>query len=82
MAIIFYIVPVFLSSFYGVALASEKLNIYVVNYPLKSFAERIGGKHVDVVFPAPGDVDPAYWMPDKKIIVAIIISIRTFFFIH
>ncbi|MGD8894203.1 MAG: metal ABC transporter substrate-binding protein [Desulfobacterales bacterium] len=44
--------------------AAEPLNIYVVNYPLKYFAERIGGKHVSVVFPAPEDVDPAYWNPD------------------
>ena len=70
MAIIFYIVPVFLSSFYGVALASEKLNVYVVNYPLQYFAERIAGEHATVIFPAPDEVDPAYWMPDKKIIEA------------
>ncbi len=47
---------------------SEKLTIYVVNYPLKYFAERIAGKHARVVFPAPTDVDPAYWMPDAKTI--------------
>ena len=44
--------------------AAEPLNLYVVNYPLKYFAERIGGEHVKVVFPAPADVDPAYWNPD------------------
>ena len=44
--------------------AAEPLNIYVVNYPLKYFAERIGGEHVKVVFPAPADVDPAFWNPD------------------
>jgi zinc transport system substrate-binding protein len=48
--------------------ASEKLIVYVVNYPLKYFAERIGGDHVKVVFPAPADEDPAYWMPDAKTI--------------
>jgi len=47
---------------------SEKLTIYVVNYPLKYFAERIAGEHARVVFPAPADVDPAYWMPDAKTI--------------
>lgn len=47
---------------------SEKLTIYVVNYPLKYFAERIAGEHATVVFPAPADVDPAYWMPDAKTI--------------
>jgi zinc transport system substrate-binding protein len=44
--------------------AVELLNIYVVNYPLKYFTERIGGKHVKVEFPAPADADPAYWNPD------------------
>jgi zinc transport system substrate-binding protein len=44
------------------------ISIYTVNYPLKYFAERIGGEHVEVVFPAPPDVDPAYWMPDRKTI--------------
>ena len=47
---------------------SEKLTIYVVNYPLKYFAERIAEEHARVVFPAPADVDPAYWMPDAKTI--------------
>ena len=45
-------------------MAAGPLNIYVVNYPLKYFAERIGGDHVKVEFPAPADVDPAYWNPD------------------
>jgi len=44
--------------------AADPLNIYVVNYPLKYFTERIGGEHVRVTFPAPPDVDPAYWVPD------------------
>jgi zinc transport system substrate-binding protein len=44
--------------------ASEPLTIYVVNYPLKYFAERIGGDHVEAVLPAPTDSDPAYWTPD------------------
>ena len=44
--------------------AAEPLNVYVVNYPLKYFAERIGGEHVKVEFPVPADVDPAYWNPD------------------
>ena len=47
---------------------SEKPTIYVVNYPLQYFAERIAGEHARVVFPAPTDVDPAYWMPDAKTI--------------
>ncbi len=49
-------------------LAKEKLTIYTVNYPLAYFAERIGGAHVNIVFPAPPDIDPAFWIPDSKII--------------
>ena len=50
--------------------ASERMTIYVVNYPLKYFAERIAGEHASVVFPAPADEDPAYWMPDADTIAA------------
>ena len=52
------------------SIAAEQLTAYVVNYPLQYFAERIGGEHINVVFPAPGDVDPAYWMPDTPTITA------------
>lgn len=48
----------------------EKVTIYVVNYPLKYFAERIAGDHARVVFPAPPDCDPAYWVPDANTIGA------------
>lgn len=44
--------------------------VYVVNYPLQYFAGRISGDAVEVVFPAPADVDPAEWMPDRKTIKA------------
>ena len=44
------------------------ISVYVVNYPLEYFAERIGGPHVAVHFPAPADEDPAYWMPDAETI--------------
>jgi zinc transport system substrate-binding protein len=40
--------------------------VYVVNYPLQYFAERIGGDHIHVVFPAPPDEDPAYWTPGSE----------------
>ena len=40
------------------------LKVAVVNYPLRYFAKRIGGESVEVVFPAPEQVDPAFWMPD------------------
>jgi zinc transport system substrate-binding protein len=45
------------------AIAQNQLNVYVVNYPLKYFAETIGGPHVKVTLPIPSDVDPAYWTP-------------------
>ena len=44
--------------------------VFVVNYPLLYFAERIGGDQVAVTFPAPSDVDPAYWSPDLETIAA------------
>ena len=50
------------------SMAEEPLTVFVVNYPMQYFAERIGGEHVKVVFPAPVDVDPAYWMPDRPTI--------------
>jgi zinc transport system substrate-binding protein len=49
---------------------TEQLTVYVVNYPLQYFAERIGGELVDVVFPVPAGIDPAYWMPDTATITA------------
>ncbi len=42
--------------------------VYAVNYPLQYFAERIGGDIVQVVFPAPADEDPAFWMPDAEVV--------------
>lgn len=44
--------------------AQKPLSVYTVNYPLAYFAERIGGTEVRVTFPAPPDVDPAFWNPD------------------
>ena len=44
--------------------------VYVVNYPLRYFTERIAGDRVDVRFPAPPDVDPAYWQPDEETIAS------------
>lgn len=46
--------------------SSQSITIYTVNYPLKYFADRIGGGHVNVVFPVPSDVDPAFWIPDAE----------------
>lgn len=50
--------------------SSEKLSVYTVNYPLYYFAQQIGGEWVDVKFPAPADVDPAYWHPSAESIGA------------
>jgi zinc transport system substrate-binding protein len=44
--------------------------VYVVNYPLQYFTERIGAEQVQVVFPAPADEDPAFWKPDANAIAA------------
>ena len=44
--------------------------IFAVNYPLAYFAERIAGDTVEVVFPAPEDVDPAMWVPDVDTVAA------------
>lgn len=50
--------------------AAERISIYTVNYPLAYFAGRIVGDRGDVIFPAPADVDPAYWTPDAETIAA------------
>ncbi|HAJ93036.1 MAG TPA: zinc ABC transporter substrate-binding protein, partial [Gammaproteobacteria bacterium] len=46
----------------------DRLSIYVVNYPLQYFAQRIAGEHAEVTFPATGDEDPALWQPTVEII--------------
>jgi len=48
----------------------EPLSVYVVNYPLQYFAERIGGPEVRVTFPAPAAGDPAFWKPSPEQVVA------------
>ena len=50
--------------------AETKLRVHVANYPLKYFAERIGGSHLEVSFPAPKDQDPAFWQPSDDQILA------------
>ena len=46
----------------------SKLRVYVVNYPLQYFAQRIGGDLVEVEFRAPADIDPAFWSPAAEAI--------------
>jgi len=44
--------------------ADDLLRVITVNYPLAYFAESILGDKGNVSFPAPADVDPAYWSPE------------------
>jgi zinc transport system substrate-binding protein len=48
----------------------DKPVIFTVNYPLKYFAEAIGGDLIEVRFPVPQDVDPAFWNPDADAVSA------------
>jgi len=50
------------------ASGQNRLTIYVVNYPLQYFAQRIAGEHAEVTFPTTGDEDPALWQPTIEII--------------
>jgi len=54
--------------FASLAGAADSFTVYTSNYPLRYFAERIAGEHAAVVFPAPADVDPAFWTPDHRTI--------------
>ena len=42
--------------------------VYTVSYPLQYFAQRVGGNVVRVVFPAPGELDPAFWQPEPEVV--------------
>jgi len=44
--------------------------VYTVNYPLYYFTQRIAPKSVQVVFPVPQDVDPAFWQPNTEEILS------------
>jgi zinc transport system substrate-binding protein len=54
----------------SVGAGEGKLVVYTVNYPLQYFAQRIAGEHAEVAFPAPGDVDPAFWQPSAEDVAA------------
>lgn len=54
----------------SLVMGADRLTVYVVNYPLQYFAQRIAGEHAEVVLPVPPDVDPAFWMPDVATIAA------------
>ena len=40
--------------------------VAVSNYPLLYFAERIGEGRIQVDYPVPTDVDPAFWYPEAE----------------
>jgi zinc transport system substrate-binding protein len=48
--------------------ADSPLVVFTVNYPLEYFAKRIAGDRAQVEFPAPPEVDPAFWSPDASIV--------------
>ncbi len=48
----------------------DKPTVAVANYPLKYFTERIVGNHVEVIFPIPSDIDPAFWIPEPNGVLA------------
>jgi zinc transport system substrate-binding protein len=52
----------------ALAMAREGV-VYTVNYPLYYFAAAIAGNDLEVVFPAPADVDPAFWKPDVDVLL-------------
>ncbi len=43
--------------------------IYTVNYPLAWMAQQLLADTAEVVFPAPADVDPAFWQPDTDTVL-------------
>jgi zinc transport system substrate-binding protein len=44
--------------------SKDKPTVAVANYPLQYFAERIAGGKIEVIFPIPSDIDPAFWKPE------------------
>jgi zinc transport system substrate-binding protein len=47
------------------------LQVFAGNYPLRYFAERIGGERVEVFFPIPAGRDPSLWRPTAEDVQAI-----------
>ncbi len=64
----FFVTCLFISVIIIGESSAKSLNVYTVNYPLFYFAARIGGDKVTVSFPAPDDLDPAFWQPDTATI--------------
>ena len=53
------------------SLVQEKPTVYVTNYPLQYFAERIAGDGAIVQYPVPADIDPAFWNPGADTIAQL-----------
>ncbi|WP_168206407.1 metal ABC transporter substrate-binding protein [Labrenzia sp. PHM005] len=66
----FLILWMFLTAGFCAQAAEGEGTVYVVNYPLQYFAEQIAGDDLDIVFPVPADIDPAYWEPSVDDLVA------------
>ncbi len=64
----FFFSSLLILSLANIASGAATVEVYTVNYHLTYFAERIGGSHVKVAFPAPPDIDPAFWSPDPETI--------------
>ena len=45
--------------------------VYVSNYPLEYFVNRIGGGVIRVEFPMATSTDPAFWRPDAEVVIAM-----------
>jgi zinc transport system substrate-binding protein len=45
---------------------NELFTVYAVSYPLSYFAERIAPDGVQVLFPVPEGIDPAFWTPSAE----------------
>ena len=58
-----FFLALFLFCFTLPLLATEKLNIYSVNYPLHYFIQQISGSLTKPVFSLPDTIDPAFWQP-------------------
>jgi zinc transport system substrate-binding protein len=78
------IIPILLASLFGCrengkqagdqnpdATPAKKPVVYVSNYPLYYFANRIGGADIDLHFPASGTADPATWIPPAEVVAAM-----------
>lgn len=66
MRVVFFLLGLWMAS----PSASAAGKVYTVNFPLWTFASEITGDRVEVVFPAPQGVDPAFWTPDVETLLA------------